>query len=161
MQLSDLEETLETNKLLIISEYKEKNDTLNGLVAKYQTYADENEQLRKTLNNERDSHKATIDELTVENNNKTAQVTSLEQQIDQIKEAHKIALNNLSELKNLEHEKALLKAERAAQKELAKANNDYTEKIKELYGNMDKQRKTFEQKIAELEYQLSQRGNED
>lgn len=37
---------LETNQALI-SEYKDKNDTLNGLVVKYQAYADENEELKR------------------------------------------------------------------------------------------------------------------
>ena len=31
---------------LLIAEYKDKNDSLTGLVAKYQGYAEENEQLK-------------------------------------------------------------------------------------------------------------------
>lgn len=43
---------LETNQALI-SEYKDKNDTLNGLVVKYQVYADENEELKRLFEAEK------------------------------------------------------------------------------------------------------------
>ena len=39
-------ETTLANNQALIAEYKEKNDTLSGLVTKYQTYAQENEQIK-------------------------------------------------------------------------------------------------------------------
>ena len=43
---------LETNQALI-SEYKDKNDTLNGLVVKYQAYAEENEEVKRLFEAEK------------------------------------------------------------------------------------------------------------
>lgn len=107
-----LESALETNKLLV-SEYKDKNDTLNGLIAKFHSYATENEQLKEVLANERSSTQEKVNELN--NHNKTLS----------------------SKTKELEQEKALLKAEREHQKSLSNANNAYTEKIQALYGKVD------------------------
>ena len=52
-QLENQQSTNENNQLLI-NEYKEKNDTLSGLVNKYQAYANENEEIKQTLSLERD-----------------------------------------------------------------------------------------------------------
>ncbi|UDK94803.1 hypothetical protein EYB33_00710 (plasmid) [Lysinibacillus sphaericus] len=46
--LVSMQNTIDNNQALI-NEYKEKNDTLSGLVTKYQGYADENEALKKHL----------------------------------------------------------------------------------------------------------------
>lgn len=153
-QLEELREALETNKLLV-SEYKEKNDALNGLIAKYEGYATENEKLKETLTKEQQRTQSAIDEITAENNDLKTQIKELDQQIKQLSEAHKTALERLEERKDVEQEKALLQAERASQKALSEANNEYTNKIQSLYENMDKQREQYEQKIAELERQLN------
>lgn len=153
-QLNELRETLETNKLLI-NEYKEKNDTLNGLVTKFQGFADENERLKETLAKEQQRSQSAIQEITSENDYLKEQNKGLEQQIERLTEAHKTALERLEERKDVEQEKALLQAERASQKALSEANNEYTNKIQSLYENMNKQREQYEQKIAELERQLN------
>ncbi|KAB2329572.1 hypothetical protein F7731_22280 [Cytobacillus depressus] len=38
----------------MIDEFKEKNDTLSDLVSKYQSFAEENEELKKKYSNERE-----------------------------------------------------------------------------------------------------------
>lgn len=152
-QLNEVRETLETNKLLV-EEYKSKNDTLNGLVTKYESYAVENEQLKETLANERSLHQSKIDELTHHNNELTSKIKDLEQQLKNQNEAHENAIERLKERLEVEQEKALLQAERQHQKALVDANNAYSEKIQTLYDNMDKQRQSYEEKINELQRQL-------
>ncbi len=153
-QLDELRETLETNKLLI-NEYKEKNDTLNGLVTKYQSYATENDQLKETLDNERSSHQSKIDDLTQQNNKQSATIKELEQQMNTLTESHDTAVERLNERRDVEQEKALLALERTHQKALTEANNEYSNKLKELYEEMTNQRKTYEQKIDALQQELN------
>ncbi|AXI00564.1 hypothetical protein DV702_13030 [Sporosarcina sp. PTS2304] len=58
-QAKELEEKLLANQTMLennqalISEYKDKNDTLSGLVTKYQGYAEENEALKKSFEMEK------------------------------------------------------------------------------------------------------------
>lgn len=47
-----MQNTLDNNQALI-NEYKEKNDTLSGLVTKYQGYAEENEALKVEFSSEK------------------------------------------------------------------------------------------------------------
>lgn len=154
-QLEELREILETNKLLI-SEYKIKNDTLTGLVAKYEGYAKENEQLKEILANERSSHQSQVADLGHQNDEKASIIKELEQQTDRLIEAHKTALERFEERKDVEQEKVLLALERDHQKALANANNEYSNKLKEFYENMDKQRQSYEKKIEELQRQLTE-----
>jgi hypothetical protein len=67
-QLNQSQATNENNQLLI-NEYKEKNDTLNGLVSKYQAFADENEKLKEQFSIEKDRLKTQVDEVTAKNDN--------------------------------------------------------------------------------------------
>lgn len=152
-QLEEIRETLETNKLLV-NQYKEKNDVLNGLVAKYESYATENEQLKETLTTDRISYQSKIDELTRQNSNHTTKIKELEQEMATQNESHKNAIERLRERLEVEQEKSLLKAERQHQKDLSDANNAYSEKLQSLYDNMDKQRLSYEKKINELQRQL-------
>lgn len=152
-QLEEMRETLDTNKLLV-SEYKEKNDVLNGLVAKYESYAVENEQLKEALTADRISYQSKIDELTRQNSNQTAKIKELEQEMAAQNESHKNAIERLRERLEVEQEKALLKAERTYQKALSDANNEHTNKVQALYEKMDKQRQSYEGKINELQRQL-------
>lgn len=154
-QLEELRETLEINKMLV-SEYKDKNDTLTGLLAKYEGYASENEQLKETMANERGTHQSQIADLSRQNHEKVVTIKELKQQTERLIEAHKLALDRHEEHKDVEQEKkALLILEREHQKALANAKNEYSDKLKELYENMDKQRQSHEQKIEELQTLLN------
>lgn len=152
-QLAELREALETNKLLV-AEYQEKNDTLNGLVTKYQGYANENEQLKETLSNERSSHQSGLNDLAQQNNEKQAIIAQLEQQITSLTEAHKIATERLTEQRDVQQEKALLQAERSQQRALAKANSEYTSKLKELYDQLANERKNYDAKEQQLQQKI-------
>lgn len=153
-QLEELRETLETNKLLI-NEYKEKNDTLTGVIAKFEGYVNENEKLKETLINERSLHQLKVADLSRQNDEKASTIKELKLQTDRLTEAHKMTLERLEERKGVEQEKALLVLEREYQKALVNANNEYSDKLKELYENLDKQRLSYEKKIEELQRQLN------
>lgn len=149
-KMAELQESLETKKLLI-SEYKEKNDTLTGLVAKYEAHANENESLKETLANERGKHQLQVTDLIRKIAEYESKIKAFEQQKNRLIEAHKMALNRIEERKDIEQEKALLALERGHQKALTNANNEYDEKVKELFINMDKQRQLYEKKIETLQ----------
>ena len=53
-QLDEARTAIENSQLLI-AEYKDKNDSLTGLVTKYQGYAEENEQLKVAFAEEKEA----------------------------------------------------------------------------------------------------------
>lgn len=137
------ETTLENNQALI-AEYKEKNDTLSGLVAKYQGYAEENEQLKIDFSTE----KATLIEQA---NAAEAKANTLQQELAEAQktlaaEQQKFedTLQLAVERKNLEREKALVELERQQQAQLAKVNEQHNEQIQALYAEIAELRKTNE-----------------
>ena len=137
------ETTLENNQALI-AEYKEKNDTLNGLVTKYQAYADENEQLKIEFSTE----KATLIEQA---NAAETKGNALEQELIEVqktltaeKQKFEDALQLSIERKDLEREKALVELERQQQAQLAKVNEQHNEQIQALYAEIAELRKTNE-----------------
>lgn len=153
-QLEELRKELETNRLLV-AEYKEKNDTLTGLVTKYEGYATENEQLKNKLEEERNLHRLEAESLTKQNQEQKVQIKDLEQQINVLEESHKTAMERLNERRDVEQEKALLALERQHQKALMDANAEYSNGLKGLYDDMATQRRQYDQKIAELEQRLN------
>lgn len=130
---------------------KEKNVTLSDLVAKYQEYADENEQLKNTLTTNQQKCQSAIDELTRQNNNQQNEIKALQAEIAAMKHQHELTLERAVEKKDIEYQKSLLQTERDHQKALTDANNEYTQKIKELYEELANERKVYEQKIEQLQ----------
>lgn len=149
-QLNEMREALETNKLLA-NQYKNNNDTLNGLVTKYQAYANENEQLKEALSQERNSHQSQIKNLTSQTNDQQSEIKALQAEISAMKQQHELELERTIEKKDLEHQKDLLQEERNHQKALTEANNEYTEKIRNLYEQLVNERKAYEQRIEQLQ----------
>lgn len=140
-KLKTNEITLENNQALI-AEYKEKNDTLSGLVAKYQAYAEENEQLKIDFSNE----KATLVEQA---NAAEAKGNALQQELVESRKTlaseqkkFEDTLQLSIERKDLEREKALVELERQQQAQLAKVNEQYNEQIQALYAEIAELRKT-------------------
>ena len=88
------------NNQALIHEYKEKNDTLNGLLTKYNDYADDNERLKIML-------ATTKDELTARataNQQLAHQLKAAEQLLVNTKEQHQTELSILSDKKDIERE---------------------------------------------------------
>lgn len=154
-QLDELREALETNKLLV-SEYKEKNDTLNGLVTKYQGYAKENEKLKSTFSIEKQKYQSAVDEITTQNNEQQNEIKELEQQMNALTEAHKTALERVIEQRDVQEQKTLLEAERNHQKALSEANTEYTNKLKELYSELNNERKKHTDKEQQLQQTIQE-----
>ena len=65
--LSGSQQSAIENIQLLITEYKEKNDTLSGLVAKYQAFANENEKLKTEFTNERELLRSKVNKLDGQN----------------------------------------------------------------------------------------------
>lgn len=134
---------LETNQALV-SEYKEKNDTLNGLVVKYQAYADENEKLKNDFENEklemiREAREERavltkqVEELTEKFRVSSEDLRVLRQQVEQDKINYEREITVLSERKELEKERAIV--------ELRSLHN---EEVRKLYDEMANLRKSNE-----------------
>lgn len=154
---------LETNQALV-SEYKEKNDTLNGLVVKYQAYADENEQLKKAFENEKTEmvreameEKAAltkqVDEWAEKFRTSSEELRTLRQHAEQEKANYEREITMVSERKELEKERAVVE-----QRSL------HNEEVRKLYDEMANLRKmnedTRERMQAEIE-QLKQEKKRD
>lgn len=154
------ETTLENNQALI-AEYKEKNDTLSGLVAKYQAFAEENEQLKATFSEEKElllvsasSEKQKLEETlaTVSNEAKVNEnkVAELEKALADEKAKSEQATALLQERHELALERATVKAEREYQEKLQAQLDTYNARIQELQAENDRIRGTYETRLEEL-----------
>lgn len=169
-QLKELEEkfvatqiTLDNNQALI-SEYKEKNDVLNGLVAQYKNYADENAELKLKLNDVQTTLTARalkaekrIDELT-------DQLEEALSASERAKQQYENTLQMTIDKKDLEREKALVELERKQQEQVAELNATHNEEIRSLYNEIAELRRVNEQNRdkfqAEIEA-LKEQKNKD
>ncbi|MFE8698412.1 hypothetical protein ACFYKT_19070 [Cytobacillus sp. FJAT-53684] len=154
--LKQLEEvrSVNLNNQLLIDEYKEKNDTLSGLVSKYQSFAEENEKLKDKHADEQERLHSQVVEISTQAHDQQDEIKDLNQQIEMMKNNHEIALERLTEKKEYEKDKALLECERNYQEKWLKANDEYNEKIKELYNEISVVRKEYEEKVKNLEIEV-------
>ena len=154
--LKQIEEvrSVNLNNQLLIDEYKEKNDTLSGLVSKYQSYAEENEELKVKFAEERERLHSQVSEISTQAHEQEDEIKELKQQIESIKSNHEMSLERLAEKKEYEKDKAVLESERNYQERLLKANDEYNGKIRELYDELSGVRKEYEERIKELEVEL-------
>lgn len=151
--LKQLEEqrSVNHNNQLLIDEYKEKNDTLNGLVTKYQSFAEENEKLKEEFSIEKAKLDSQVKEVMSQNDSQQEEIKELKSQIETTKTNHSLELDRLIDKKDLEKEKAIIDVERNFQDKLLKANEGYSEKINALYKEVSTVRKEYEGKIQALE----------
>lgn len=153
-QQAKLVEQLEAaarDKGLLVEEYRAKNDTLTGLVNEYKAAADENKDLQTKVN-----------ELTRVNIEQAADLMNLEadlqyekeqaeERLSQLGERHREALERLSERKDTEKERAELAIQKEYQAKLEAAQTEATGKIRELYAQIEQQRKDHELQIREIQ----------
>ncbi|PMC34546.1 hypothetical protein CJ195_22290 [Bacillus sp. UMB0899] len=154
--LKQLEEvrTININNQSLIDEYKEKNDTLSGLVSKYQAFAEENERLKEEFSKEQARLQSQVKEITLQTHDQQDEIKELTQQLELMKNSHAIEVERLTERKEYEKDKAVLESERNFQEKLLKANEEYNEKIKELYNENSILRKEYEERIKDLELEV-------
>jgi DNA repair exonuclease SbcCD ATPase subunit len=146
-QLKSQQSANENNQLLL-NEYKERNDTLSGLVNKYQTYANENEKLKEQFATEKSQLLSQIKEISNQNNVHQNEIKELKQQLLLLKNNHAIELERLVEKKDYEKDKALLEIERQYQQKLLQSNEEYNNRIKEMYEEINSIRREYEQRIG-------------
>lgn len=160
-QVKDLEgkllanQTMLENNQALISEYKDKNDTLSGLVTKYQGYAEENQALKKTFEIERTewmkqvnadklAFEEKISKLSEEKQTVSEEIRVLRMDFEQAKANHERDLSLLTERKELEREKAVVEAERL-----------HNEEVRKLYDEMDALRKVHEETKEKLQTEVT------
>ena len=160
-QVKELEEKLLTNQTMLennqalISEYKDKNDTLSGLVTKYQGYAEENEALKKSFEMEKDewrkqasvekaAFEEKISELSQEKQTLSEELRVLRMDFEQVKANHERDLSHLAERKELECEKAVVEAERL-----------HNEEVRKLYDEIAALRKVHEETKEKMQAEIS------
>lgn len=153
-KLISLQTTLDNNQALI-DQYKEKNDTLNGLVSRYSGYSEENDKLKAEMAELKDESTARVAAITKENEQLSHRISELESQMVKDREQHETTLNLTIERKDIEREKALVELERQNQEELKAANN----KVRSLYDEIEDARKTYATQIEDLKSSLEEANN--
>jgi chromosome segregation ATPase len=140
-----MDEAGENNKLLIL-EYKEKNDTLTGIVNEYKDYQVQNRSLMSRIV---ELEQETSERLT-KVNELTTQLSRVDEQfkvnLNQAKERHKEELERLQERLEVTKERELLQVQSQYQNKLQKANEEYTAKIQSLYDQIEHLRKEQQNK---------------
>ena len=159
-QAKELEEKLLANQTMLennqalISEYKDKNDTLSGLVTKYQGYAEENEALKKSFEMEKtewrkqasvekSGFEEKISKLSQEKQTVSEELRVLRMDFEQVKANHERDLSHLAERKELEREKAVVEAERL-----------HNEEVRKLYDEMAALRRVHEETKEKMQEEI-------
>jgi DNA repair exonuclease SbcCD ATPase subunit len=153
----DAQMTTNTNNQLLIKEYQEKNDTLSGLVSKFQSFAEENEKLKAEHTKEKERLQSQVKEVIGQNNDQKEDIKDLQQQLRNLKDNHAIELERIQEKKDFEREKALLEVEREWQQKLTLANTEYSNTLKGLYEQINTIRQKHEKEITSIRKEHDQK----
>lgn len=159
-QVDEQKNTIDNSNLLI-NEYKEKNDTLSGLITRYQGYAEENEALKTTFAAEKDALVQQLNEQQEIFSDKIRQLEHAQQQANERVRELETALENaqlnysreleiMQERKDLEREKALVEVERTYQAKLQAQNDKYNDKIAEMHAENERIRGNYEARLDAL-----------
>lgn len=149
------------NSQLLIAEYKEKNDSLTGLVTKYQGYAEENEKLKtsfaeekekllRTAATEKQALEKALAAATNEAKTNADQVTALEKALADEKVKSEQATALLQERHEVALERAIVKAEREYQEKLQAQLDTYNTRFTDLQAENDRIRTSYENRLEEL-----------
>lgn len=125
-QVTQLSEIMDSNKALI-QEYKEKNDTLAGLVTEYKGFKNENETIKTLL---ADGQARNID-LSNKINSKDIEIDSLKSKLEAAVMQAPKEIKRVSEQKDFEREKALLEQEKLFNKKMQELQEESNKKISE------------------------------
>lgn len=140
-----LEETNENNKALI-GEYKDKIDTLTGLVNEYKGYSSENKELKQRSNELEQQNAELLTKINRLNNDVSVIRELNKTNLAQAEERHNVELERLTERLGIEKERELLQIRTEFQDRMQKANEDYTAKLQALYEEMNELRKSYASK---------------
>ena len=140
-QVTQFTEIMDSNKALI-QEYKEKNDTLAGLVMEYKGFKNENETIKNLL---ADGQARNID-LSNKINSKDIEIDSLKSKLEAAAIQAPKEVKRISEQKDFEKEKALLEQEKSFNKKMQELQEESNKKISEY-------QKQVEEFIREMQRQ--------
>jgi phage host-nuclease inhibitor protein Gam len=135
-----MEEAGENNKLLI-QEYKEKNDTLTGLVNDFRQGYEESKALEEEVNRLNLLTEKLQGDLQKEKEALDSLNEIHKEVIRQTEERQKTEVERIIERKEIEKERELLQIRTQYQDKLQKANEEYTAKIQSLYEQIEHLRK--------------------
>ena len=158
MLVEKLEETRLTNinNQALIAEYKEKIDSMSGLVAKYQGFAEENETLKQDFVKEKELLQHKIKEIADQLSQQKDEIKTYQQTLESLKEAHVLEIGRLEEKKAYEKDREMLNLEKEQQQQLAAIQKEHNGELKAFYDEKDRLRKEYEAKIEMLQKELNE-----
>lgn len=157
--LSEMRLTNENN-LDLINEYKEKIDTLSSLVNKYKFYADENETLKQSFSKEKSQLQSQIDELSEGNIENISIIEDLRKKLEEQERQNNFNADQLKQKMEIEKDKALLENDRKYSEKITQIQNEHTQKIKDMYDEMNNLRKEYGEKIDKLQEKIEEKENQ-
>lgn len=126
-QHTQTEEICETHKALVM-EYREKNDTLTGLLGEYKDLKQLSESLKQSLDEEKKQYHSVQNKLL----EKEKETENLKNLLEDQKVAAQSHLEQRLELAEIAKEKEILALQKEQHKTLEDIQQQYTEKIREL-----------------------------
>jgi len=137
-EIQQLAEINQSNKSLI-EEYRQKNDTLTGLLAEYETYKNQIQELKKEVNLEK------IKRAGAEDKFKKAEdaLNKNKEKLFQAEERYKAQIESIIEQQSFEKEKALLEQEKSLRNELQAEREEYNNRIKTLLDEIEARNKAL------------------
>ena len=153
-----IEETRLTNvnNQALIAQYKEKIDSMSGLVAKYQGFAAENESLKQAFAQEKVLLQDQLQEIADQLVQQKDEIKTYQQTIHSLKHAHSLEMERLEEKKTYEKDRELLNQEKDLLQQLATVQKGHNEELKAAYDEKDRIRKEYEAKLEKLRNELSE-----
>jgi len=138
-ELQQLAEINHSNKTLI-EEYRQKNDTLTGLLAEYETYKNQIQELKKELDQERNKSK----EAQGKTKDTEETLKRTKERLFQTEERYKAQIENIIDQHSFEKEKALLEQEKSLRNELQAVRDEYNNRIKALLDEIEGKNKILQ-----------------
>ncbi len=137
-EIHQLAEINQSNKSLI-EEYRQKNDTLTGLLTEYETYKSQIQELKKELDQEMNKSKE------AQGKTKDAEETlkRTKERLFQTEERYKAQIENIIDQHSFEKEKALLEQEKFLRNELQAVRDEYNNRIKVLLDEIEVKNKSL------------------
>ncbi len=132
--------SIDENKNALISEYKEKIESLKSSLSKFEGMVQENEKVKKALND----MKAYVQSLESEKKELKAKVDSLRSSISTLRKAHATEIENMKAKSEFERESAMAKEKQICQEKVAslmdeymKKNEEFSKTLRSLYSEID------------------------
>lgn len=162
MLAEKLEETrsMNVNNQALIAQYKEKIDSLSGLVAKYQSFAAENESLKQVFAQEKGQLQDQLQESAAQLGQQKGELKTCQQTILSLKDAHSLEMERLEEKNAYEKDRALLNQEKDLLQQLTAVQKEHKEELKAVYDEKDRIRKEYEAKLEKLQNELAESEKE-